>query len=264
MALTRFLEGSTTAVFSIEMRYKEVYDRLMSMVSNVPFLDIFKNKTTPSQKVQLAKAKLETFYKPSDIASNLLHELEITRDFVTFEKRIKIEKPPMTDHRLFIIDDESLTLNRIDHYCNLFASKYPDFTMGVVDYVNIIKHEDQKNWQTQILIADALKTLARKHDVTMLSPYQIDASGEARFAKGILDSADRSFNFFPPPEDEERSLDSKITIHTTKIRNGRHMSFDVQMDWECVRINPNTAEMVNEKPHKSVQYGSGKEQAVDL
>ena len=28
--------------------------------------------------------------------------------------------------------------------------------------------------------------------------------GEARFAKGILDAADRSFNFFPPPEDADR------------------------------------------------------------
>jgi hypothetical protein len=94
----------------------------------------------------------------------------------------------------------------------------------------------------------------------MISPYQIDASGEARFAKGILDSADRSFNFFPPPETEDRTLGSKITIHTTKMRNGRHMSFDVMMDWSCVKIDPNTSVTVSEKPHNAVKFGSGKEE----
>jgi hypothetical protein len=93
----------------------------------------------------------------------------------------------------------------------------------------------------------------------MISPYQIDASGEARFAKGILDSADRSFNFFPPPEAEDRSLENKITIHTTKIRNGKAMSFDVLMDWSCVKINPNVSSVVNEKPHNAVKFGSDNE-----
>ena len=58
----------------------------------------------------------------------------------------------MKDHRLFMIDDESLTLNRIDHYCNMFSSKYPNFNMGVVDYVNIVKHDNQKDWQHKLLL----------------------------------------------------------------------------------------------------------------
>jgi replicative DNA helicase len=164
-----------------------------------------------------------------------------------------------------MIDDESLTLNRIDHYCNMFSSKYPNFNMGVVDYINIVKHENQKDWQTQITIADNLKSLSRKYDITMLSPYQIDATGEARFAKGILDSADRSFNFFPPPEGDDRSLENKISIHTTKMRNGKHMSFDVHMDWSCVKINPNLSDTISEKPHNAVKFGSDKqEKAKDL
>ena len=232
LAINRFLEGNTVAFFTIEMRYKEVYDRVLSIMSGGPFLDIFRNKLT---------------------------ELETSKDFKTFDKRIKIVKPELTDHRLFMIDDESLTLNRIDHYCNMFSSKYPNFNMTVVDYINIIKHDDQKDWKTQITIADNLKSLARKYDVTMISPYQIDASGEARFAKGILDSADRSFNFFPPAEGEDRGLDSKITIHTTKIRNGKAMSFDVAMDWTCVKINPNSSALINEKPHAGAKFGSDNE-----
>ena len=256
MALNRFLEGNTVAFFTIEMRYKEVYDRVLSIISEVPFLDIFRNQTTPQQKIQMAKAKFKYFYKPSDKIDALLKELEYSKDFKMFERKVKMEKPQMTDNRLFMIDDESLTLNRVDHYCNMFAQKYPAFNLAVVDYINIIKHDDQKDWKTQITIAENLKSLSRKYDLTMISPYQIDASGEARFAKGILDSADRSFNFFPPPEEEDRQLNNKVTIHTTKIRNGRHMSFDVYMNWPCVKIDPTQSNVLNEKPHAAAKFGT--------
>jgi len=257
LALNRFLQGNTTAFFTIEMRYKEVYDRVLSIISGVPFLDIFRNQLSLEQRIQIAQSKFDTFYQPSTIATQLVADLTSTRDYKTFEKRVKIEKPPLLDHRLFMIDDEALTLNRIDHYCNMFGSKYPNFNMAVVDYINIIKHEDQKDWKTQIIIADQLKSLARKHDLTVISPYQIDASGEARFAKGILDSADRSFNFFPPAEEDENK--SKITVHTTKIRNGKAMSFDVAMDWSCVKINPNVSEVLNERPHRAARFGTDNE-----
>ena len=258
MALNRFLEGNTVAFFTIEMRYKEVYDRVLSIISEVPFLDIFRNQTTPQQKIQMAKAKFKYFYKPSDKIDALLKDLEYSKDFKLFERKVRMEKPQMTDNRLFMIDDESLTLNRVDHYCNMFAQKYPAFNLAVVDYINIIKHDDQKDWKTQITIAENLKSLSRKYDLTMISPYQIDASGEARFAKGILDSADRSFNFFPPPEEEDRQLNNKVTIHTTKIRNGRHMSFDVYMNWPCVKIDPTQSNVLNEKPHAAAKFGTDK------
>lgn len=259
LALNRFLQGNTVAFFTIEMRYKEVYDRVLSIISGVPFLDIFRNQLNDRQKVQMAKAKIKTFYQPNDVLNEMLKELEYGKDFKGFEKRIKIEKPKLKDNRLFMIDDESLTINRIDHYCNMFSSKYPNFNMGVVDYINIVKHDDQKDWKTQIVIAEALKSVSRKYDLTLISPYQIDATGEARFSKGILDSADRSFNFFPPPEGDNRELENKITIHTTKMRNGKHMSFDVLMDWSCVKIDPNQSALINEKPHSAAKFGTDNE-----
>ena len=260
LALNRYFEGNTVAFFSVEMRYKEVYDRVLSIISGVPFLDLFKNKLNDGQKIDLAEAKFKHFYEESDLTKNLLGELKQNKDFKRFESRVKTEKPKLKDHRLFLIDDESLTLNRIDHYCNMFSSKYPDYNMAVVDYLNIVKHPDQKNWTSQIEIADNLKSLARKHDVTMLTPYQIDATGEARYAKGILDAADRGLNFFPPPENEQREQENKLTIHTTKIRNGKHMRFDVFMDWSCVKIDPNQSSLISEKPHNAVKFGSGNEE----
>ena len=264
IAINRFLLGNTVALFSIEMRYKEVYSRMMSILSGVPFLDIFKNKLTPAQKTMIAKARFDVFYEPSALVDSLFEELRATQDFKLFEQRIKLEKPALKPNRLFIIDDPKLTINRIDHYCNMFSKKYPNFNMAVVDYLNIIKHDDQKDWKTQIVIADSLKGISRSHDLTMLSPYQIDATGEARFAKGILDSADRSFNFFPPAESDDRSLESVIHIHTTKIRNGKHMSFDINMNWECVKIDPDSSTISNERPHAAAKFGSGKEESADV
>lgn len=263
MAVNRFKQGNTVAFFTIEMRHKEVYDRILSIISGVPFLNIFRNNLSDVQKIAITKSKMDFFYKPSDKILKNLEQLDSDRDFNRFEHFLKTEKPGLKENRLFIIDDESLTLNRIDHYCNLFSNKFKNFNLSVVDYLNIIKHEDSKDWKAQIQLAEALKSMSRKYDQTVLSPYQIDATGEARFAKGILDSADRSFAFFPAEQEENREQSNKITIHTTKIRNGKHMSFDIYMNWDCVRIDPNMGNLSKEKPHKAAMYGD-KEVDKDL
>lgn len=255
LAINRFLQGSTVAFFTIEMRYKEVYDRLLSILSGVPFLTIFKNELSIEQKMQLVKAKVGHFYEPSSQLDSWYAELLKDKDFKRFERRVKSEKPKLKNNRFFIIDDEGLTLNRIDHYCNMFSNQHDNFTLAVVDYINIIKHDDSKDWKTQIVLAEALKGMSRKFNITVISPYQIDASGEARFAKGILDSADRSFAFFPAKEGDDRAQENKLQIHTTKIRNGKHMSFDIYMDWSCVKIDPSQSNMINEKPHRGAMYG---------
>lgn len=259
LAHHRFKQGNTVSFFTIEMRHKEVHDRLLSIISGVPFLDIFKNKTTTQQDKDIILAKLNYLYSPTDKLMHykqIVDKAETKDDLITFEQKFKNDRPEFKENRFFIIDDESLTLNRIDHYCNMFSNKYPRFTKGVVDYLNIISHPDGKDWKAQIQVAEELKRVSRKYNLTMLSPYQIDATGEARFSKGILDSADRSFIFFPP-EDGEGS----IQVKTTKIRNGARMDFDVGMDWECVRVNPDKTNLSDEKPHKIARFGSDKEES---
>jgi hypothetical protein len=49
------------------------------------------------------------------------------------------------------------------------------------------------------------------------------------------------------------------------MRNGKHMSFDVLMDWSCVKINPNVSSVINEKPHNVAKFGTDKnESSKDL
>ena len=43
------------------------------------------------------------------------------------------------------------------------------------------------------------------------------------------------------------------------MRNGKHMSFDVHMDWSCVKINPNMSSLISEKPHNAAKFGTDNE-----
>jgi hypothetical protein len=33
------------------------------------------------------------------------------------------------------------------------------------------------------------------------------------------------------------------------------MSFEVLMDWSCVKVDPNQSQSINSKPHKGAMYG---------
>lgn len=246
--LSRFLQGSTVVLFSIEMRYLEVYYRLISILSGVPFLNLLLNKVSPDNKYDIGAAKLKYFYEKSDESFELLKELKTNRNLQEFDAKIKIKQLRLKENRFLIIDEEDLSPNRIDHFCNTFSNKYPNFTMATVDYLNIVRVEDSRSWLSQISIADHLKSLSRKYNLTVLTPYQTDANMEARFAKGILDAADRAFAFLPKETQEDTPW--KLPVFTTKIRNGRNITFDAFMDWECVKVYPEMTQKLLNK----IQY----------
>ncbi len=264
IAINRFLMGHTAAYFSIEMRYLEIYYRAISILSRVPFLDIYKNILTNEQKIKIARTKVETFYKDTQLIRDILGQFEESNNLIRFDTRLKAEKPEMKENRFFIIDDPVLTLNRIDHYCNLFGNKYPDFTLSAVDYLNIISVPDSKDWKVQIQVAEDLKRIARKYNQTVISPYQVDQTLEARYAKGILDAVDRAFTFVPKqPDDEDFDV---LTLYTAKIRNGKNITFDIGMDWENVRVDPTRAtSKLNQdsKLQKGAQFGTGNKEEND-
>jgi replicative DNA helicase len=240
----QFERNDNSVLFmSIEMRYVEVYYRLMSMLSGIPFMRFIKNELSLQNKLELAKTKLDTFYQTTDEATNLYNSLVKTGNLKEFDYALKTGKIPFKDKRFHIVDDVNLSLAKIDHYLNLMTKKY-DVKMCVIDYLNIVKVEDRMDWKSQIGIADQLKTLSRKYKVMMVSPYQIDATGEARFAKGVLDSADRSFRFTPADLNEDPSI---LPFEITKIRNGKSMKFNVHMDWDCLKVVPESSKVIEGK-----------------
>jgi replicative DNA helicase len=240
----QFERNDNSVLFmSIEMRYVEVYYRLMSMLSGIPFMRFIKNELSLQNKLELAKTKLDTFYQTTDEATDLYNSLMKTGNLKEFDYALKTGKIPFKDKRFHIVDDVNLSLAKIDHYLNLMTKKY-DVKMCVIDYLNIVKVEDRMDWKSQIGIADQLKTLSRKYKVMMVSPYQIDATGEARFAKGVLDSADRSFRFTPADLNEDPSI---LPFEITKIRNGKSMKFNVHMDWDCLKVVPESSKVIEGK-----------------
>lgn len=259
MALNNFLLNNSVMFMSIEMRYVEVYYRLMSMISGVPFSDFMLNNLTKDQKFSIAKSKLDTFYKPGEASDSVYSNLLTSGSFNNFDQELKRGVVPFKDNRFHIIDDVQLSLARIDHYLNMMTTKH-DIKMCVIDYLNIVKVEDRMDWKSQINISDSLKTLARKYKVIMISPYQIDASGEARFAKGVLDSADKSFRFMPSDLSEDPTA---LPFEVAKIRNGKAIKFNVHMDWDCLRIDSNKSKAIGGRILN--KYGDdSKEQGRDL
>mgnify|MGYP002638718295 CR=1 FL=1 len=266
---TRYEQGHTVALFSIEMRYKEVYDRLMSSVSGVPFLHLYKSQTSVQEKMKLAEARLKFWYEDTISAQELLYDFQTNGEYKEFDKQIK--KIPKKKNRFYIVDDTKLSLSRFDHYQRKFSSEHENYSMSVVDYLNIVEIPDRINWQSQIIIADNLKVSARKYNQTVMSPYQIAEDGEARFAKGILDSADKSIIFMPQDQQEQENQSpdtiSLLKMYTSKIRNGRPLTFDIGIHWPTVRVYP-SGQLHNSQLLPGEKYGSddnnNKENATDI
>ena len=109
----------------------------------------------------------------------------------------------------------------------------------IVDYINQVKRSSlpsrggQYDWTEQIEVSKALKSMAQEYEVPVFTPYQTDASGEARFAKGILDAADAAYAL--ETWDQE---DQCVTFNCVKMRSASMKSFTSKMNWESLKIGP--------------------------
>jgi hypothetical protein len=167
------------------------------------------------------------------------------RDKFKFEETLVRNFKLKPDNQMIVIDDRDLTLGAIDLHIGKTKAKFGDkLGVVVVDYLNqiVLEGNSQYDWQPQIEVSKKLKNLARKYEVVIVSPYQIDASGEARFAKGILDAADIALVM----EAHEKDVQA-ISFETTKIRGGKEMAFTCPIDWDTLRISPQSIDRPSKK-----------------
>jgi hypothetical protein len=160
---------------------------------------------------------------------------------------------------MIIVDDRELTLSSIDLHIGKAKAKFGDkLKLVVVDYINqiVLEGSDQYDWKPQIEVSKKLKNLARKYEIVMVSPYQIDASGEARFAKGILDAADIALVMEAHDKDTQA-----VSFETTKIRGGKEMGFTCPIDWDTLRISPQSIDKPASQ-EKIKKAGKGKQDVV--
>ena len=242
--INQYENGKTSAYFTIEMVAHEVLERNLAILANVDHSNIKKGTLTDDETLKLVKARAEMFQDTND----LVEEYKRTRNKFLFETRLVKEKQLKNNNQMIIIDDRALSITNLDLHLGKLKSRFGDsFTVAVVDYLNQIAIEgaSQFDWQPQVIISKKLKDLARKHDIVIVSPYQIDATGEARFAKGILDAADIALVMEAHEKDK-----GAISFMTTKIRGGAELSCTSPIDWGTLRISPASMELPKDEPKK--------------
>jgi replicative DNA helicase len=260
MQVNQYEAGFTSAYFTIEMIGQETLERNISILAGVPNGDIKKGTLSDGDMLKVVKARAGMFVDADD----LIEEFRHTRNQYKFESRLVREKQLKPEGQMIIIDDRALTLTNLDLHLGKLKARFGDnFTLAIVDYLNqivVAEGSNQFDWQPQIIISKKLKELARKYDVVIASPYQIDDGGTARFAKGILDAADIALIMEAHEKDQQA-----ISFTTTKIRGGKDMACTSPIDWDSLRISPQSIDAPSkaEKPDKIKKAGKQKTEAVD-
>lgn len=237
--------GNSCVYFTIEMKAHEVNERNASIGAGIPYNGLKKGELTDDEWLRLVRYRANMF----EDADYLVQEYLAHKDRFRFENDLVKKSRLKSDNQIIIVDDRALSLSSIDlHLGKLKARFGPKLKVGVIDYVNqiVIEGTNQFDWQPQIVVSKKLKELARKHKVALVSPYQIDETGEARFAKGILDAADIALIL--------EAGEESISMKTTKIRSAGGQDFTSKMDWNTLRLS---AESVA-KPVPKEKEKSGK------
>jgi hypothetical protein len=245
LAHNMYTRGKSVLYFTIEMNAREILQRQCAIGSNVPNSRI-KYKTLDNLEwFRVAQWWADRF----ENGDKHLEAYKLKRDFNYFHNALIKEqlKPVQID----IIYDPELTLPKLKSEVVKRVRKLGNVGLIIVDYINQVKRtgsasisDNTFDWKEQIAVSKALKSLAQDLEIPVFSPYQIDASGEARFAKGILDSADAAFILEPGP--------NSIKFTCTKMRGDAMVNFNSKVEWNSLRIGPENGEdiIIQEEPAK--------------
>lgn len=237
------VEGTNLVVpyFSIEMSAEETMLRYLGIVSGVEALKI-RNKTFDIYDLaKLAEARAEMFSNGKEIlrSATILATYE---DFVKLDREFVTKGILHEDKGLVIIDDPELKVSALDMYITNLKARFGAKLGGVVvDYVNQVVLDGTSDttmydWKNQIAIAKRLKALARKHGIVIFAPYQVDDSGEARMAKGILDSCDFAYLVEAIHSTTEPSKGA-LKFSGVKARGLPAIDFAVPINWSTLQMS---------------------------
>ena len=245
-----FQSGRSAIYFTIEMDSRSILQRCCSIATGVPFARLRTQNLSVTEWEKVAGWWASRFQQGQD----RLKEYRERRDFQSFHHKLTTEHELLPTQQLDVVYDPSLTLAKIRAELDKKVNRI-EAGVIIVDYINQVKRSSvpsrggQYDWTEQIEVSKALKSMAQEYDCTVFSPYQTDATGEARFAKGILDAADAAYAL--ETWDQE---DACITFNCVKMRAASMKSFTSTMDWESLKIGPETALTPKEREdsaHKS-------------
>ena len=226
-------QGRSSIYFTIEMDSRSILQRMCALGARVPIGRLSTKNLSKTEWNRVAEWWANRFVDGAE----LLPSFYDTRNFE--ELHTDLTKRRLTpDRQLDVVYDPVLSLSTIRKELESKLSQ-TDVGVIIVDYLNQVKRSNapakggQYDWTEQIEVSKTLKSMAQEYEVPIFSPYQTDASGEARFAKGILDAADAAYTIETwAPEDE------CITFNCTKMRSAKMEGFTSVMDWETLKIGP--------------------------
>ncbi len=245
-----FESGRSAIYFTIEMDSRSILQRVCSLATGVPFSRLRTRNLSVGEWELVASWWANRFQE----GQTQLKEYKGHRDFEKFHHKLTTTCELLPTQQIDVVYDPSLTLAKIKAEMD---KKVKAINAGVVlvDYINQVKRSalpsrgGQYDWTEQIEVSKALKAMAQEYECTVVTPYQTDASGEARFAKGILDAADAAYAL--ETYDQE---DQCITFNCTKMRSAAMRSFTSAIDWETMKIGPDSAltpQQKEETTHKT-------------
>ena len=243
--------GKSAVYFTIEMDSRSILQRCCSIATEIPFARL------RTQNLSILEwEKVATWWSNRYVnGQDRLNEYKEHRDFKRFHDTLKTSCELLPTQQLDIVYDAGLTLSKIRSDLDKKV-KQMDVGVIIVDYINQVKRSSlpsrggQYDWTEQIEVSKALKSMAQEFEIPVFSPYQTDASGEARFAKGILDAADAAYSL--ETWDHE---DACITLNCVKMRSASMKSFTSTVDWDTLKIGPDTALTPKEREDSSHKTG---------
>ena len=242
--------GKSAIYFTIEMDSRSILQRCCSIATNIP-LNRLKTKNLNIKEWEIVAQWWANRFKNG---GERLKEYNQHRDFDKFHTKLK--EGELLPTQLDVVYDSSLTIGKIKADLAKKVKSLEPVGIVIVDYINQVKRSNlpsrsgQYDWTEQIEVSKALKSMAQEHEVPILSPYQIDATGEARFAKGILDAADAAFSI-----ETYSHEDACVTFTCQKMRNAAMESFTSVANWDTLKIGPDSALTPKEKQDEEGRTG---------
>lgn len=230
--------GKSAIYFTIEMDSRSILQRVCSIATGISYNRLRSRQLGLAEWEKVAKWWAGRFVDGQYVFDEYLHHRDYDRFHDNLAKRCDLHPEKQID----VVYDPSLNLSRLRAELDKKIKSSMDVGVIIVDYINQVKRAPtfqkgagQYDWTEQIEVSKALKSMAQEYNAPVFSPYQVDNGGEARFAKGILDAADAAFTLDPWTTE-----DSCVTFNCVKMRSSAMVSFTSKMDWDTLKIGPET------------------------
>ncbi|BBL19292.1 putative replicative DNA helicase [Vibrio phage KIT04] len=249
LCVQQYYAGNIAPYYTIEMTGRETLLRMLAIMAGVPAMKVKQGTLEGDQLLKLALTRAKMFHGGAEAYKNFVRNKNQLKTSDFFELDQQLMRNHEEVHPLIIVDDSDLRMSTIDVSLSKFKSQYGNkLTMGVVDYINEVRLDgqgDPYDWVYQLELSRGLKRLARKHDCAIFSPYQLNDNGEARFSKSILVPVDIAMTL---DADHDAGI---IQLNAKKVRSLPPCQFNVGIDWNTLKIDPNEVTLEEAEQNKA-------------